>query len=515
MILRRDFLTGLFGTTCAIALNRESQAVAPLDEAQANRLTNNLANDPLRPQYHLLPPANWMNDPNGPIFWKGRYHMFYQYNPGGAVWGDMHWGHAVSEDMIHWKHLPVALAPTPGGPDSEGCFTGTAVIDQDNVVLLYTGVRSAPLEQATIKDSSATLRESQCLAFSNDPDLKHWTKEPKAAIAAPPEQLAVNGFRDPSPWREGSWWYLVTATGIANEGGAVLLYRSQDLRNWKFVHVLAKRRHGEAHEPFDPWEVWECPEFFQLGDWHVLIFSTAGKCYWQSGKWDAETMTFEPRQSGILDYGSYYAAKTQLDRSGNRIVWGWVTEARPLEEYRAAGWAGLMSLPRVLSIAEDGRLRIRAASEIDKLRGERKSLKLTGLQENDQSQIRAIRVEACCGEIRSVMQLSHDPFEMLLVGPSASKPWLAISYEPGQTESVLIDGRPMPLNANRKLELQIYIDSSVIEVLVNGEIAWTKRFYYSGKSQQDLHIGWEGKTSSILSFEVWQMTPISPDRLTT
>ena len=81
-----------------------------------------LASDPRRPQYHLLPAANWMNDPNGPIYWKGQYHMFFQYNPNGAYWGDMHWAHAVSPDMVHWRHLPVALSPTPGGPTVKGVF---------------------------------------------------------------------------------------------------------------------------------------------------------------------------------------------------------------------------------------------------------------------------------------------------------------------------------------------------------------------------------------------------------
>ena len=78
--------------------------------AEDSGLEKRLAADPLRPQYHLLPAANWMNDPNGPIFWNGRYHMFYQYNPNGAFWGDMHWGHAISPDTVHWKHLPIALS---------------------------------------------------------------------------------------------------------------------------------------------------------------------------------------------------------------------------------------------------------------------------------------------------------------------------------------------------------------------------------------------------------------------
>src|SRR6202030_500844 len=99
-----------------------------------------LASDPLRPQYHFLPAANWMNDPNGPIYFNGAYHMFYQHNPNGAYWGDMHWGHAISHDMLHWRHLPIALAPSPGGPDKDGVFTGSTVIDNGTPTVMYTGV---------------------------------------------------------------------------------------------------------------------------------------------------------------------------------------------------------------------------------------------------------------------------------------------------------------------------------------------------------------------------------------
>src|SRR5262249_17557279 len=130
-----------------------------------------LADDPLRPQFHLLPARNWMNDPDGPIYWKGQYHMFYQYNPGAAVWGDMHWAHAVSADMIQWKHLPVALAPTPGGYDADGCFTGSAVDDNGTATFIYTGVTNATPERATLRDGQHNFREVQCLAFSKDPML--------------------------------------------------------------------------------------------------------------------------------------------------------------------------------------------------------------------------------------------------------------------------------------------------------------------------------------------------------
>ena len=93
-----------------------------------------LASDPYRPVYHYLPPMNWMNDPNGTIFWKGRYHVFYQYNPDGAYWGNIHWGHASSLDLVHWTDHPIALAPTPDGPDRDHCFSGAAFINKEGVV---------------------------------------------------------------------------------------------------------------------------------------------------------------------------------------------------------------------------------------------------------------------------------------------------------------------------------------------------------------------------------------------
>ncbi len=513
---RRGFLTGMIGTAALSALSRNLR-ITPV---AAVSVPAGLAADPRRPQFHLLPAANWMNDPNGPIYWKGNYHMFYQYNPNGAFWGDMHWGHAISADMIHWKHLPVALSPTPGGPDADGCFTGTAVVQDGRVVVLYTGVHAVPEDQATIKDGAHSLLEKQCLVTSDDSELKTWTKLPAPVIAAPPPGMQVNGFRDPSPWRQGDWWYTVLGSGIANQGGAVLLYRSKDLRGWEYMHTLATRKANRAgaFDPFDPWEVWECPEFFALGDKHVLIFSTGGKAYWQSGALDSGTMHFHAEQAGILDYGTFYAPKTQLDKSGNRIIWGWITETRPLEEYKSSGWAGLMSLPRVLSVADDGRLRIRVAAEVNQLRGREQALHMTADEAKNQSQINSMRVKGCCGEILCTAQRTSGPWKLVLCGAADDAvPWLTVEYDPLYPGQVSVDARPLPvaLGDHDKVELHLYVDSSVIEVFVNQQTACTKRFYYAGSNPQDLHMQWIGKTTNIASLSVWQMSPISSDRLTT
>jgi beta-fructofuranosidase len=549
---RRRFLASLSGVAAAPPLRLSASARA-LPQAAS---PGGLASDPRRPQYHLLPAANWMNDPNAPIYWNGNYHMFYQYNPNGADWGDMHWGHALSPDMVHWRHLPVALAPTPGGPDAQGCFTGTAAVDDGSVSILYTGVRAAPLQEATIKDTAHPLRESQCLTVAADPDLKTWIKTPTPVIAAPPPGLAVNGFRDPSPWRQGDWWYLVAASGIANQGGAVLLYRSKylpgnlsgNLHNWEYMHILSGRSRTGAgdsdssdhFDPFDPWEVWECPELFALGDWHILIFSTAGKTYWQSGRLDAETMIFHPTQAGLADYGSFYAAKTQLDKDGNRILWGWIQEARPLAEYKAAGWAGLMSLPRVLTVADDGRLRFSVSPAVKQLRRREQKLTVTRDNEDNRRQIAAMQVENCCGEILCRLRDRSEPFTLVLSSADeGAAPWLTLEWvredaadrdsTPGNSSPanptpvgpISIDGRPLPpldgrdIGQGRGFALHIYVDSSVLEIFIQDQLAWTKRFYPAGSTAQSLRLQWTGSTIAIKQFSVWQLAPISPDRLTT
>ncbi|MEO6803462.1 MAG: glycoside hydrolase family 32 protein, partial [Granulicella sp.] len=128
MATRRAVLKSLALASAAM-LNRERSMFAQVTAAVSPTPDDDLPiHDPLRPSYHYLPARNWMNDPCGPIYFRGQYHLFHQYNPNSAVWGDMHWAHAVSPDMVHWQRLPVALAPTPGGPDAQGCFTGSAVL---------------------------------------------------------------------------------------------------------------------------------------------------------------------------------------------------------------------------------------------------------------------------------------------------------------------------------------------------------------------------------------------------
>jgi len=342
-------MTGACGAVRLASL--QVSAARAMTRGDQDSMSARLAADPLRPQFHLLPARNWMNDPDAPIYWNGHYHMFFQYNPNAAVWGDMHWAHSVSPDMVHWQHLPLALTPTPGGPDQDGCFSGSAVAQAGAVAILYTGVKAVAPGDATLRDGTHNFIETQCLATCRDPLLLTWTKLP-APVLLPPRDSKLTGFRDPCLWQEGQRWYMGVGSGQRGEGGRVLLYRSSDLRTWEYLHALAsgKSNGRQTADPVDSGDMWECPDFFPLGEKHALLYSTERKVYWEIGEYDAKECVFHAQNRSLLDVGAFYAPKSQLDAKQRRILWGWIPETRPEAEFSAAGWAGCMSLPRVLSV---------------------------------------------------------------------------------------------------------------------------------------------------------------------
>jgi beta-fructofuranosidase len=413
-----------------------------------------------------------MNDPCGPLYWKGRYHMFYQYNsePVSAV---KLWAHATSSDMIHWHREAVALAPTPGGPDAEGCWTGTAAIVDGKPTFLYTGVSKCTPEQATLADANPPLRESVCMAVAEDDTLLHWRKLPQPVIAAPPVGMKVTGFRDPSPWREGDHWNLIVASGeravVGSErsgGGKVLLYRSTDFRHWEYLHAMAQGKPlGTSSDVVASGEMWECPDFFPLDGKHVLIHSTEGKTIWQIGSLDRATMLFHAESEGLLDHGAYYAPKSQLDAHGNRILWGWITETRPQAEYAAAGWSGMMSLPRRLSISNN-QLVMEPAPEVALLRTAPRS----------GSAVK--RLPTAAQEIRVTLETANsgDPLEQSFVDSQGAAILLRADphQQPGRAR---IGDKEITGIAPGPLDLHIFLDHSVAEIFINHRHAITQRYY--------------------------------------
>jgi beta-fructofuranosidase len=449
-----------------------------------------------------------MNDPNGPTWWKGKYHLFYQLNPHAAVWGDMHWGHAISTDMVHWKHEPIALAPTPGGPDSKGCFSGSAVVLKGTPTFIYTGVQDAPPDQVTLHDGNDKLRETQILATAADDSLLRWNKLAAPVIATPPEGMTVTGFRDPCPWREADGWYLGIGSGERGKGGCVLLYRSQDLRHWEYLHKLAEGKpNGKvAANPCDSGEMWECPDFFEVNGNYCLFYSTEGKVIWTTGDYDRPAHRFTPKRQGVLDHGAYYAPKSFRAPDGRRILWGWLRETRPESEFSAAGWAGAMSLPRVLAVDAQGQLEMKPPVEIESLRGpeERTSL--------EPGQPHRIKLVGLRHEIQFTAGFSTRRVSVQL-HTSGATVWELILDIAGNSVQCGDIHFPLPNLPWPRSSLRMFLDGSVIESFIGGREALTSRVYGLKPGISELTISIEGTKRVALSH--WPVDAISSDRLTT
>jgi beta-fructofuranosidase len=446
-----------------------------------------------------------MNDPNGPIYFNGHYHMFFQYNPQAAVWGNMSWNHAVSRDMIHWEHLPVALIPTPDGPDAAGCFSGSAIAVPHNggqrVYALYTGVVHDK-QNETIRNEG--LRESQCLAWSDDPMLLTWQKQAEPVLPKPPQGLHITGFRDPCLLEHDGSYLMVVGSGMDSVGGCALLYRSNDLMKWDYLHPVATGSWNGAvsSNPVDDGEMWECPDLFPLDGKFVLIYSSLRHVFWQSGTLDSTTLRFTPEKGGILDLGDFYAPKTQLDEHGRRILWGWIPEKRPESAMREAGWSGMMSLPRVLRLTPDGTLVIQALPELTKLRSPH------SLPVPQRTAEMALTLPAANGEVLCRGKKNQPLHVSIQV---ADKQILSIEYLP-QPHALRVGDRQVSLHEAQSPTIHLFVDGSVLEVIASETVACTKRFYYDGATAPDITVAVSGEIDSI---ESWKVTPISPDRLTT
>jgi beta-fructofuranosidase len=510
---RRDFLQRMGSLGLTRLASSPFSFGTLLNGHDEKSLAAQLASDPLRPQFHLLPARNWMNDPNGPIFWNGQYHVFYQYNPGAAVWGDMHWAHAVSPDMVQWKHLPVALAPTPGGPDQDGCFSGSAVDNGGTPTIIYTGVRNVAPEQATLRDGTHNFLETQCFATSLDPLLKTWQKLP-GPVLLPPGDPKLTGFRDPCLWREAGTWYMGIGSGQRGAGGRVLLYRSRDLRNWEYLHPMASGKgNGKQTADFvDSGEMWECPDFFPLGKKRVLLYSTERKVFWETGEFDRKDLVFHSENRGYLDSGFFYAPKSQTDSEGQRILWGWIPETRPEAEFSAAGWAGCMSLPRVLSLSSESTLEMKFLPGLSELR--EGDLYVT------RQATAAIRREALRKfslqdvSLECEIEFPRKNFELSFGSENA--PRLTLSFDPSRAgQELRLGSRRIGIPATRKAahKLHLMLDASVAECIVDDAIALTTRIYSVPKSPFGVLVR-ESDLDTITSLRIWKIRPISPDRLT-
>ncbi|WJH35299.1 glycoside hydrolase family 32 protein [Paenibacillus sp. CC-CFT747] len=319
--------------------------------------------DPFRPQFHFTPEANWMNDPNGMVYYEGEYHLFYQYYPGGTTWGPMHWGHAVSRDLVRWEHLPVALAPDDNGY----IFSGSAVVDRRDSSGLFGGGSGlvAIFTHHRRNEETGEVSECQSIAYSTDRG-RSWTKYAGNPVLA---EKGLQDFRDPKVFRHeptNSWIMVIAA------GDHIRLYRSPDLLGWTFASAF-----GSGDGSHDA--VWECPDLFELpvegengGKRWVLIVSIGdrpegaegSRTQYFIGEFDGFRFLNENAPETILwvDHGrDNYAGVTWSDIpdiDGRRIYLGWMSNWRYANQTPTVAWRSAMTVPRELGL-RNGRQGVR------------------------------------------------------------------------------------------------------------------------------------------------------------
>ncbi|XP_010536536.1 PREDICTED: acid beta-fructofuranosidase-like [Tarenaya hassleriana] len=309
-----------------------------------------------RSAFHFQPEKNWMNDPDGPLYYKGWYHLFYQYNPESAVWGNISWGHAVSTDMIHWMYLPFAMVPDQWY-DVNGVWTGSAtILPNGMIMMLYTG-------------STVGSVQVQNLAYPvnlSDPLLLDWAKYPGNPVMVPPPGIGTKDFRDPTTaWLGPNGKWRVAIGSKVGKTGLTMVYETTNFISYELVDEVLHAVPGTG--------MWECVDFFPVSVNQSVGLDTSAngfgvkhvlKASLDDTKQDVYALgTYDPvkgiwipddpeKDVGIgllVDYGRYYASKTFYDpNKKRRILWGWINETDTEADDLRKGWASLQTIPRTV-----------------------------------------------------------------------------------------------------------------------------------------------------------------------
>ncbi len=415
---------------------------------------------------HIKAPGNWINDPNGFIYYQGKYHIFYQCFPYEPRWGRIHWGHAVSEDLICWEHRGIALFPTKPG-DRDGCFSGSGVEYNGNMYLFYTGVKY--LEEDP-EDTNRCLGDqfvSAQMMITSEDGFHFDNVRDKRMIIPPfedPEVAHKAHTRDPKVWRGENGWNMVLGTGGPEGSGKLLFYKSNDLHHWSYVNSVSKAGFG--------W-MWECPDYFEVKGGKVLTLSPIGflkdgyeeesQAICMMVDFDEASCTMKiPDHYQYMDYGlDLYAAQSTVDEEGRRIMVAWARMPEAVD----GEWNGMFCMPRVAE-AEDGHIFFRPHPNVKKAycrqietpfesgeAGYRLSIELEEGEEINIGGYRIFRREGKICTDRSMVSGKSEGRRMVFSTPELKKGY----------------------------HLDVYVDPNLIEVFVNnGEFVITNTVYGLG-----------------------------------
>ena len=511
-----------------------------LDEQQAQLEANpllrrliesrkSMAGDPHRPTYHYVNPEHMLNDPNGLCYWKGRWHLFYQAYPPEDP--RQHWGHAVSDDLIHWRDLPYAIYPNP----ERCCFSGTTLVEEDRVIAMYHGTEVGNM-----------------VAVSSDPLLLNWKKvgdkavipmkAPDGSDAEERRWKAPDGsdlpYRvfDPCIWKKGGMYYSLSGGRLPNGPGGKLiranfLLRSRDLANWEYLHPfigddrLTLVGDGGA-----------CPYFWPIGDRHILLFySQMSGGQYLLGDYDKERDKLVVTANGLFNFGpsgpaGVHAPSATPDGQGGIIVIFNMNPGKPTE-----GWNQIMTLPRRLTLVAEEELGVEPTGDVESLRGNHQRVDAMTLPANQEVVLEGIRGNAM--ELIAEVTTQAAPMVELNVLRSPNKEEftrIAFFRERGYRNpnsghnrpdslitidssysSILSDARsrapetaPVFIEPDEPLKLRVFIDKSVVEVFVNGKQCVAMRVYPGREDSTGVSLRSQGQDSQLKALDAWQMEDI-------
>lgn len=483
------------------------------------------AGDRFRPGYHLMAPEHWMNEPHAPIYFNGQYHIFYQHNPKGPFFYFIHWGHLVSEDMVHWRDLPVALSPEDQGVDPAGCWSGSATYDEKGLpIILYT----AGDDKVFPNQRTAMARCNYLI--DGDNDLKKWTKHKKPVTTQRSGEGFRGNFRDPFVFKQGNEWIQLVGASLGKQGGTALVYTSSDLLEWSYKGPLYV---SDFENYPQTGTMWELPVFLPIGiknngiQKYIFLLNAnevphneVEVFYWL-GNWDTQNYRFIPDHDAprLLDIGGgHLTGPSGFVTPDGRLVLFSITQGRrSMVDELSAGWAHNGGLPISLDLTEDLELMVEPIYELQSLRNEclmhLENIELVSVNEVLSS------IQGDMLEIVLDMIIDQEPRIGISVKRSKNGEEETIFNYSKEDAYFYVDRNKTSLKQhdyckgiqggvvklkNNELHLHLYIDKSMIEVFINQEKCLTTRAYNSLEDSLGVKlIGYE--STMISNIEVWSL----------
>ncbi|WP_199615848.1 glycoside hydrolase family 32 protein [Paenibacillus alkalitolerans] len=479
-----------------------------------------------RPHYHFSPKDNWMNDPNGMVFFNGEYHLFYQYHPYGTTWGPMHWGHAVSTDLVEWEHYPIALAPDEHGV----IFSGSAVVDWKDSSGFFVGKPGlVAIFTHHCHPAGSRAHQRQSLAYSLDSG-RSWIKYEGNPVL---ENERFVDFRDPKVfWHKPTeQWVMILASGQT-----VCIYNSPNLKDWTFASEF-----GEGIGSHDG--VWECPDLFPLsvdGDpsktkWVMFVsigsspeFSEGSRTQYFLGDFDGKTFVNDGEADTVrwLDHGrDNYAGVSWSDiqeEDGRRIYIGWMSNWKYANQTPTEGWRSAMTLPRELSLeSRNGEITLiqRPVRELEKQR-----VPVFSIKEISMEEARARLSELRLNSYEIVAELETGTAEAFGFKVRASADQETVIGYLSQSSELFVDrtrsgqtdfhedfaGRHgvklEPVNG--RIQLRAYVDCSSVEVFAGDGQAVITDLIFPEPDAKGVEVYAAGGSINLHSLEIYTLRPI-------